>query len=228
MSPTGVAVVVIGLVALGAALATVFATAHGPSVNPDGVSYLRMADRLPPLVGALVVWGVVRITPLNARLFAPFLVLVLLSLPALSTMRGARVLSVGVVVSIIFNASATSGRLDPFDNGILGIANAPTVVATRELDGAIASNAAGALWLLTGKEVRWIPKVTDPYTDEPTHDFQAAIGRLRDGLRGGGHLVWLAAYDYRNYLPTEEQVVQALGAVLVERFADGAIYALGP
>jgi hypothetical protein len=163
-------------------------------------------------------------TPLDLRLFAPLLVLVLLSVPALSTLPAPRVLAVGVVGMIALNGWATWGLLDPFDNGMFAFADRPTVSAARELDGAIASNAAGALWLLTGKEVRWIPKVTDPYTEKSTHDFDAAISRLRDELRNGGHLVWLDVYDYRTYLPTEDQTARALGAVLVERFPDGAIY----
>jgi hypothetical protein len=125
---------------------------------------------------------------------------------------------------VALNASATRRVLDPLDTGVLELGNAPTVVAARSLQGVVASNGAGALWLLNGTEIRWIAKVTDPYTAQPTSDFAAAMNGLRNELAGGGHLVWLDAYNYRAYLPTEERVVRELGAVLMERFRDGAIY----
>jgi hypothetical protein len=142
-------------------------------------------------------------------------------------MRGARLLAVAVVFTIVLNGAATREKLDPLDTELLSLAGSPTVTEARQLDGVIASNGAGALWLLTGKEGRALPRLSNEFTAQPTHDFPEAISRLRDELRGGGYLVWLAAFDYRTYFPSEERTVHELGAVLVERFPEGAIYRVG-
>jgi hypothetical protein len=166
-------------------------------------------------------------TPLNGRLLAPLLVLVLLSLPALSTMPASRWLALGVVFAVLLNANVTRDTVRSLGTGLLTSTQKPTVVAARHLDGAIASNGPGVIWLATGKEVRAIPSATNPWTEEPAHDLATEMNRLRDQLRGGGHLVWLDAFDYRLYLPTEAETVRDLGAVLVQRFPDGAIYVVG-
>jgi hypothetical protein len=179
------------------------------------------------VVLALTVLFIDAQTPLDERLLAPFLVLVLLALPALSTVRGSRVLALGVLASIILNAGVTRHRFDPLSTGMIGQANASTLVAARKLDAVAISNAPGVLWLLTGKEVRWIPEIRNRFTDAPTPSGVAALNRLRTEVRGG-YLVWLNAYNYRTYLPTEQAVANALDARLVERFPDGAVYSLSP
>jgi hypothetical protein len=161
-------------------------------------------------------------TPLDLRLLAPVQVLVLLSLPATSTLPFPRLLAVGVAGVVLMNAATTRSVLDPLDTALLRLRDDPSVTATRRLDGEVASNEPGALWLFTDVNVRAIPRVTDPWTTRANPDFESEMKRLRTAL-AGGYLVWLDAYDH-GYLPTEEAAVRALRATVVERLPDGTIY----
>ncbi len=163
-------------------------------------------------------------TPLDPRLLAPVQLLMILAIPALGTVRLRRLLFVGLAVIATLTGVATVRQLANLRSQPLRLDASPTIAAARHLDGAVASNAPGALWVLTGVEAAWIPHRTDPNTLERNAAFAEEMARLERELRAGGHLVWLDPYDYRTYLPTEEQVVRSLDLVLVERFVDGAVF----
>lgn len=163
-------------------------------------------------------------TPLDSRLLAPVQLLVILACPAVGTLPLRRVLSVGLAVIVVITGIATADQLSSLRSQPLRLDASPTIAAARGLDGPMASNAPGALWVLTGVEAVWIPHRTEPDTLERNAAFPEEMARLERELRSGGHIVWLDPYDYRTYLPTERQVARSLDLVLVEQFVDGAIY----
>jgi hypothetical protein len=163
-------------------------------------------------------------TPLDSRLLAPLNVLVVLALPALSTLPSQRVLAAGVVGVAALNLTVDRGP-DPAQYHYLRFGESPTVAAARRYAGPIVSNGPGALWLINGTEAQWIPERVDPHRASIDPNYDENIGRLRDELALGGQLVWLDAFNYRSYLPSEEAVVRELGLRLVQDLPDGAVYA---
>lgn len=165
-------------------------------------------------------------TPLDRRLLSPLNVIVVLALPALSTLPASRLLSIGVVGVIGLNLVAGQPPHPP-QLHYLDFDRSPTVRAAKRLEGRIASNAPGALWLINGVEATWIPRLVDPNSASAEPDYDAQMRQLRDELARGGHLVWLDAFDYRTYLPSEERTVQTLDLRLAQELPDGAIYRAG-
>lgn len=189
-------------------------------------------------------------TPLDARLLAPLQVLVVLCLPAIvaapastagrsrsSKARRSRrpamelpdtvghaVLAAGVGLVLLLNVGATHAALRDLDTSASALAHSPTVDAARGLPGPVVSNGPGALWLVADLDATWVPLRTSPYTQRDNEHLAEELAVMRAALAGGGHLVWLSFYDYRSYLPTEAEVVAALGLTLVTRLPDGAIY----
>jgi hypothetical protein len=129
-----------------------------------------------------------------------------------------------VALAVVANAAAARRQLDPLDRSTLALGDDPVVSAARSLTGTLVSNAPGALWLHGGLDAGWVPKDTDPYTARARPEVVAELAAMRASLRTGDHLVWLRFYDYRSYLPTEAEVVAALGLVLELERPDGAIY----
>lgn len=168
-------------------------------------------------------------TPIDDRLLAPLLVVVLLALPAIERLPLRPLLLAAVAASLTVTAAHTRRVLDPLDRSMGGLGDDATVVAARGLgDGRVVSNAPGALWLLADVEAAWLPRVYDPYTADERPEAPDELAALAATLGPGDHLVWLRYYDYRDYLPTEAEAVAALDLVPVAELGDGAIYERAP
>jgi hypothetical protein len=220
-----------------------------PSPRPVGVAVaglaavlLWAARRLPGghVLGiATACYGVVLLattafldaqTPLDGRLLAPVQVMVLLAVPAVVNLRirkravGRVVLAPVLGVALLLTARSTVDRVPSADAELLAVASAQTASATDELRGPFWSNAPSVIWLRSGAEAFPVPKVEDPWTLEPNVALDDELASLRRELSRGGYLVWFDGFAYRDYLPTQDELVEALGLEPVATLEDGVVY----
>ncbi|MFL6204024.1 MAG: hypothetical protein ACJ739_01610 [Acidimicrobiales bacterium] len=220
-----------------------------PSPRPLGVAVaglaavlLWAARRLPggQVLGiAAACYGVVLLvttafldaqTPLDGRLLGPLHVLVLLAVPAVGSLRireravGRVVVAPALGVALLVTARSTVDRVPSADPELLAVASAQTASATDALRGPFWSNSPSVIWLRSGAEARPLPKVEDPWTLEPNPDLQDELASLRQELARGGYLVWFDGFAYRDYLPTQAELVQALSVEPIATLEDGVVY----
>jgi hypothetical protein len=105
----------------------------------------------------------------------------------------------------------------------------PTIAAVRELpaDKQIFTNAPGAVYLLTGRQlVLTVPAETRASSGLPNADYPALMARIETDLHAGrGVVIYLRRYGARrtNY-PSEDQLKRKLGLHPLGRFSDGTIF----
>lgn len=102
------------------------------------------------------------------------------------------------------------------------------IAATKGLpQGArIYTNAPDALYILTGKRTSRLPRAVDQHSRIPNARYGAELALIAEDLvEHEGVIVLLDRVAWRWYLPSEEDLVNALPLVPVARVADGVIYA---
>jgi 4-amino-4-deoxy-L-arabinose transferase-like glycosyltransferase len=107
--------------------------------------------------------------------------------------------------------------------------NSATMAAVRALppDQQIFTNAPGAVYLLSGRQLIWtIPAETSASSRLPNPEYPALMARISVEVQAGrGVVVWLDRYGRRRaYYPTAEHVRRRLGLRVRQRFNDGAIF----
>jgi hypothetical protein len=169
-------------------------------------------------------------TPLDDRLLAPLQVLVLLAVPAIVNLTimkravGRVVLAPVLVLALLVTARSTVDRVPSADAELLAVASSQTASATDALRGPLWSNAPSVIWLRSGAEARPVPKLEDPWTLQPNLAVQDELASLARELSHGGYLVWFDRFAYRGYLPTQDELVQALSVEPVAILEDGVVY----
>lgn len=106
----------------------------------------------------------------------------------------------------------------------------PTLAAVQRLPlrARLYSNGPDAIGYVLRRPARSIPMHFGLRTgrDDPRFPYPAQLARLRGDLaRGGAYVVFLNGIDWRFYMAGEAELVRSLGLVLVDRQADGRIYA---
>jgi hypothetical protein len=103
-------------------------------------------------------------------------------------------------------------------------ATSPTLAAVRGLPAAtmIWTNDVSLLSLRADRQAFPIPVRTDSYSGQTDPAFEANLQALRDGVRDGGAVVYVEAFDHPLLLSPDElmSLVPDLGA---QPFADGLI-----
>lgn len=91
----------------------------------------------------------------------------------------------------------------------------------------IYSNGHDAIYVLTGRPARTLPVKLDPRRRVEDGDYRATLKRLEEEMRyEGALLVWFDRIDWRNYLPSEDELEEALPLTLITDASDGAIYGI--
>lgn len=113
-----------------------------------------------------------------------------------------------------------------------GWRNSPTVekVAATKPELEIYSNGADVLsFLLPGRSINWVPAKFNRRTgrDWANNPFENRLNDLRRKLAAGqAVVVILDRIEWRFYMPTERNLIEALNLVPLSREADGTIYGL--
>ena len=112
-----------------------------------------------------------------------------------------------------------------------GWRNSPTVekVAAIKPELEIYSNGADVLSFLLERPINWVPAKFNRRTgrDWPNNPFESRLDDLRQKLAAGqAVVVILDRIEWRFYMPTERNLIEALNLVPLSREADGTIYGL--
>ena len=88
----------------------------------------------------------------------------------------------------------------------------------------IYSNAPDAIWLITGRDARMIPKKELFIDLKPNPNFQRDMNKMAEALRSG-HAV-LVYFDgvSRPYLPPEEEILSSIPLKATKRAKEGRVY----
>jgi len=109
--------------------------------------------------------------------------------------------------------------------------NSPTLMALRDEQKKtpmLYSNGSDVIFSLTGHWAAGLPIKYNPVTTETNLHYEEDLRMLRDDMiRHSARLVWLNRVDWRSYLPTLEDLTQALDLQVERAFADGAFYQPG-
>lgn len=89
----------------------------------------------------------------------------------------------------------------------------------------IYSNAPDVLYVLRGTPVAMIPRKVDPHTSSPNQRFASEMIQLKRRLNEGqAMLIFLNRVSWRWYLPTAEEVEEAIGMRPLVQARDGLIF----
>ena len=181
-------------------------------------------------------------TPADQRVLSPmyfaWLILtacVATSLASSMTTRSLRTVAevacVVIAMALMLPSIPLGLRLYHFGDGFAHAQwrRSPTIAAVNELppELEIFTNAPGAVYLLTGRQViLTIPSEISSSSRLPNPDYPQLMERIRAELRAGrGVVVYLKRYGQkRAFYPTEQELKKRLGLHPLVRRADGAIY----
>lgn len=89
----------------------------------------------------------------------------------------------------------------------------------------IYSNGQDAIYMLTGRFAYGIPAKFNAVTLSPHDNYPVALNAMREELqKNDGLLVYFDTIDWRDYYPSEDEIVQDLSVEMIMQSADGAIY----
>ncbi len=180
-------------------------------------------------------------TPLNARILSPALVAVLVlavglayelagyvkHLPAART----ALLLVAVAYAGFYCIQGMRTVVDLHENG-LGYTTpawqrSKLIARVRKLPPGtvIVTNGPDVVYLLTGRYADTVPETADRLTRVENSDYPDSLSQVRKKLEAGGVLVYFRSIE-RWYLPTEEELRQALPLELEADYSDGAVYTM--
>lgn len=176
--------------------------------------------------------------PLDGRLLAPLYATVIILAMAGVARLSARVpqsrsLALAAVV-LLAGVSLTGTALWALGSQLdeMGYASrlwreSPLVAEVRALrdDVRVFSNAPDALYVLTGRPARLVPRKADPFTRRENERFTDELARLEQELGGrAGVVVYFRWLRWRWYLPSERELVERLRLVTIASAREGAMY----
>lgn len=172
----------------------------------------------------------------DARILAPAQVLLVIATMGLVALRvtapvPTRALALGGAVLVLLSAHAVStGRWarSVSSDGLFytrrGLRQSALLDRVRALPptALVWSNAPDAVYILTGRCVRLLPRRTRPESGrlEPgfASDWQALLGQPE------AYVAWFKAFAWRSYLPTESELVASAGVAPLAPLRDGTLY----
>jgi hypothetical protein len=246
VAPLTVRYAILVAVALAALMAWWYARGRAEDgLEPRRLARLRVGCRVfgsfAVLYGALVLATVFFFdaqVPLDARLLAPLhAIVVLLAMAGVARLStrvpGSRPLALAAT-GLLAGVSLTSTALWAIGSRIdeMGYASrlwreSTLVAEVRALrdDVRVFSNVPDALYVLTGRPARLVPRKTDPFTRRENERFTDDLDLLDRELRGrAGVVVYFRWVRWRWYLPSERELVERLRLVTIARARDGAVY----